>query len=256
MSRLPADIPVTGFFPFLNYEEDFTLTAGSDYDKIVATLCKDIAVNSSNVSLSRIDKMGWHTSIVKDQSRLGIQLGINDLEANDRIAISKQRDNVGPRMYMKSLEVYYSDSSRVSDLMNRYCGWRSIKGDGNCYYRAVYCSLFEQIIVGEKCYLFAKLHDEFATLHFTDEVDQEEHEEFLWILAQEAPAWTSVAQFEYEILNSDSIFDEACVRACRHLLSQYILKNQDVVLNGSGITIRDAIQPSYTDVRLVNVFVI
>jgi hypothetical protein len=251
MSIISGDTPVTGYFPFLNFEENFILKDGLNYDGIVSTLCKEIAVNANNIGLTRVDKMGWHTTIVKERPRLDIELGIIDILPNSCIAICKLRDNVGPRKYIKSLSAH-SDQTRVSELMNNYCGWRTIKGDGNCYYRAVYFSLFEQIIVRRQYRLFGKLRDKFSSIHFDDEADQEEHEEFLEILATQTsgkPSWGSVADFEYEVLNTDSVVDEACVRACRRLVSAYVIKNQDVVMNGSGITIKDAISPSYKDVK-------
>lgn len=38
----------------------------------------------------------------------------------------------------------------MSDLTTRYDFYRKIRGDGNCYYRAVYVNYLEHIIVFEK----------------------------------------------------------------------------------------------------------
>lgn len=251
MSRIQGNVPVIGYFPFLSFEENFSLTNGMGYDTIVSLFCKEIAVNINNIILSRVDKLGWHSSIIKDKPQLDIELGIIDIQPGDRIVVSKQRDTVGMRKYLKSLNIY-SDNSRVSELMNNYCGWRSIKGDGNCYYRAVYFSLFEQIIARKQFNLFGNLHNKFSSVIFEDEADQEEHQEFLDLLGQQSSddlTWSSVNEFEYEVLNSDSVLDEACVRACRWLVSDYIISNQDVALNDSGISIKEAVLPSYKDVK-------
>lgn len=59
--------------------------------------------------------------------------------------------------------------------------------------------------------------------------------------------WTTVAELECDVLSSDSVIDEACIRACRKLVTRYILEHQNSVVN--GITIKESIMPSYEDVK-------
>ena len=180
MSTLVSDLSVVGYFPFLNHTEAFDLPAGLDYDQVIACFCKLIAVDVTSLVLTRVDKLGWHTPIMRDSPRLDVELGLIDLLNGDRVTISKRRDNVGHRQYLKSLQTAKPadiTDARVSALNNSYCGWRSIKGDGNCYYRAVYFSLFEQIVVRREHHVFARLHAKFKALSFADEGDQEEHED-------------------------------------------------------------------------------
>ena len=49
------------------------------------------------------------------------------------------KENVGPREYLSSLSEKYkfnaSIVSKVEAMQAGYCGWRAVRGDGNCYYR-------------------------------------------------------------------------------------------------------------------------
>ena len=57
----------------------------------------------------------------------------------------------------------------------------------------------------------------------------------------------SVADLEASFLDAGNGLDLALVLACRLLLSKYILDHQHQDFN--GLSLRDSILPSYTDVR-------
>jgi hypothetical protein len=63
-------------------------------------------------------------------------------------------DNIGVPSKLHVLSgSYESDSAikkKIAILQEVYEGWRSIRGDGNCYYRAVIYGLIEQIIRSRK----------------------------------------------------------------------------------------------------------
>ena len=59
--------------------------------------------------------------------------------------------------------------------------------------------------------------------------------------------WRTVSDFECDLLNSDNNIDEACVRACRVLLSNFLKANSAMPVN--GISIEESILPSYKDVK-------
>ena len=54
-------------------------------------------------------------------------------------------------------------------------------------------------------------------------------------------------ELEYDVLSSDSIIDEACIRACRKLVTEYIMSHQNTIIN--GISLKESILPSYSDVK-------
>ena len=110
-----------------------------------------------------------------------------DIQHGDVISIRKRRGMVGPRKYLKSLSCSQKSpipSDRFTQLNKTYCGWRAIKGDGNCYYRAVYFSLFEQIIFRKQYSFFGRLYEKFEHLCFTDPDEHDEHLELLDALQQ------------------------------------------------------------------------
>jgi hypothetical protein len=152
---------------------------------------------------------------------------LEDLKDDDCVVLSRTADSVRPRrllpcllqeilMYqvltllrildddqlhsvitkqIKALESTFLENSSPG-LSRGYCGYRNLRSglsygdDGNSYYRAVYFSLFEQIIIHNRHHLFGHLHDLFRTHGFmtdggvaADKVEfDEDFEEFLTTL--------------------------------------------------------------------------
>ena len=173
-----------GKFRFLNAVENVKLQQDSTYEDIIYSLCKDIAVDTGSISLSRMDSLGWHREIVKDYSEPNVEISIIDLQNDDVISVNRLQDVIGPRKYLKSIksERLHRGMELMERLESRYCGWRPIKGDGNCYYRVVYFSLFEQLIYRKRFTVFKVLHDMFSAIHFQDEDEQTDHLELLGAL--------------------------------------------------------------------------
>lgn len=75
---------------------------------------------------------------------------ISDITSNDVLVVRCIRENVGAKRRINVLKHEFKNNSSLFDKINTlsevYEGWRSIRGDGNCYYRAVYFGLTEQII--------------------------------------------------------------------------------------------------------------
>ena len=65
----------------------------------------------------------------------------------------------------------------------------------------------------------------------------------MYIAGESNSNWGTVDLFEYEVLNSDNNMDEACIRACRALVSNYIQLHAKSLMN--GITLEDSILPCY-----------
>lgn len=80
---------------------------------------------------------------------------VAELQKNDHLVLWNDLSNVGPRQSLSSLFRDYKHNNRMSgkleSLVSSYYGWRTIRGDGNCYYRAVYYALLEQALVKQVC---------------------------------------------------------------------------------------------------------
>jgi hypothetical protein len=75
---------------------------------------------------------------------------LNDIKPKERVIFRSNKHNVGPKKEMRLLTQSYKNNNsmyqKFDSLCRTYFGWRSIRGDGNCYYRAIYFGLLEQII--------------------------------------------------------------------------------------------------------------
>ena len=63
----------------------------------------------------------------------------------------------------------------------------------------------------------------------------------------EGEKWISLTEFENDILNSYTRMDQCLIRAIRYAIGNYILNHKND--NIYGITLRDAILPSYPNCR-------
>ena len=103
------------------------------------------------------------------------KIGIDKLKSGDILSFGTIRDSIKPRFKLANLRSKYSEASdvmtkRIQILGQKYCGWRPIRGDGNCYYRAVLYSLLEQAVVNNnkrRREIFQHLHDLFAQIQFS-----------------------------------------------------------------------------------------
>ncbi len=68
--------------------------------------------------------------------------------------------------------------SRIQSLNPLYEGFRSIRGDGNCYYRCVIYSIIEQAVLQNRRNVFKGLFDIFVEIEF-DDVNGDSHRDML-----------------------------------------------------------------------------
>ena len=61
-------------------------------------------------------------------------------------------------------------------------------------------------------------------------------------------SWLTVEELEADVLNAKKKLDLAMIRACKKLVSLILIRDKDVDRN--GLTLNDAIMPSYDDCRL------
>jgi hypothetical protein len=81
------------------------------------------------------------------------------------VVIKTFYDNIGVPSKLHVLSGSYGHNSaikkKIATLQEVYEGWRSIRGDGNCYYRAAIYGLIEQIIRSRKREKFLILREKF-----------------------------------------------------------------------------------------------
>jgi hypothetical protein len=179
MSILPKAIAVTAIFNFLDSHEDVSLPVKTDYGGILSALCRDIAVDPSSLYICKVDSSGWNIDISPESMHSESDIGVADIVNNDILSVNKRGTPIGPRKLLKSL-LKGANSNQIIEIQRKCCGWRPVKGDGNCYYRAVYFSLFEQIIVRkQQAEGFKFVHEIFSQVKLTDDFEREEHESLL-----------------------------------------------------------------------------
>jgi Peptidase C65 Otubain len=106
------------------------------------------------VILRRVDDNGWHVEIGAVDAFDGEEVrvvGVASLRDSDHISVRSSRDNLGCRASLQNLisNFRYNESMRrkVVELGSQYAGWRSIRGDGNYYYRSVVYGTLENIVL-------------------------------------------------------------------------------------------------------------
>jgi ubiquitin thioesterase protein OTUB1 len=188
----------------------------------------------------------------------------SDLHDGDTILIAALRDNICPR---QRLDVIAADNmynasiqAKVKDLEAQYDGWRGIRGDGNCFYRAVIFGLLEQLVQTGNRPAFDELRRKFEeadTHHFSYE-DRRDHQEMLMKLRDAASShtWITLSELKSDILtkhpsSDQSSIDLALIRACRAVVSSFLKRHQDRDINDSGLAIKDAILPSHIDCQTI-----
>lgn len=167
--------------------------------------------------------------------------------------------NVGPREPLSTLiqEFRFNTSfaSKVRRLEQRgYTGWRRIRGDGNCFYRAVGFGLLEQLVVAperERISQISSLYERIAALEFADALHAAEHKELLARVDRlkhgagwEEPGLDSPETPAFGLLysslhNPKNSADLALLRALRRLAADYLLSHAHDAAANHGISYHD-----------------
>lgn len=245
MKKFPLDVYVGGNLPKLI--EDTCSVIGSNY------LLED-------ARLFVMDTTGWCLEVMNRGAtaadyKNGLVLSTGDLRDGDVVTLRGAKDAIRSRQALVTLAhrgtVQNNEllAHKLELMQTRYIGWRGVRGDGNCYYRAVYFSLFEQILVDKtQRGIIRKIADILRPLQFTNVLDKLNHADLMCAFdaAIDDDRWLTIAQFESELLDLHSGLDWGLVKAMRRLLAVYLLKNRNEVHN--GISIQEAILPSYSDV--------
>jgi hypothetical protein len=142
-------------------------------------------------------------------------------------------------------------SKKIRELQSvyRYNGWRRVRGDGNCYYRAVLFGLIEGLIISNQRARLERLAQCFEKVCFEDAEEQKQHISMVQRVrdaASEPFCWQTTWDFEAEMLRSESQLDAPLIRACRRLVGQFILDHASDQFN--GIELQVAIMASHSEV--------
>jgi hypothetical protein len=102
-----------------------------------------LIINNSKMNSNDLLMM---TGREKDKGCLLVDQLLNE----DTLTIRSNRDNVGPPCRLSVLGAEYTGNKdlqyKTKELNLYYSGWRKIRGDGNCYFRAVIYGYIENII--------------------------------------------------------------------------------------------------------------
>lgn len=168
------------------------------------------------------------------------------------------RVNLGPREEIDSLtdEFRYNEKccKKVWQLKGRgYTKWRRIRGDGNCFYRAVCFALLEELASlpptatsrQQRC---SDLYKRLKLVRFQDEAEMGWHRRLLscvgrlregltWVAADESEQDAAPLSLLYKSLREvASPMDMALVRALRQLAALYILRHAKDESGNCGVS--------------------
>lgn len=232
----------------------------------------DLGCVPSDLVMHRLDSKGWSVE-VSDSDEPPSSSAVSIAKLNDDDILTFRRvihGVVGPRVEIQNASLSHhqttvtatdksTDSSfnKFAVLAQQYRGLRKIKGDGNCYYRAVYVGLLEQIVnSSDRARKFRRLSDLIAKV-----IDQKSSSSMQRLVSlindagkeneekngQEiAKRWRCWEDIEAEILRVETGFDEAFIQICRRLVTKYLLEHAEDQMN--GLALQEIILISYDNV--------
>ncbi len=226
---------------------------------------------NADIVIYKLDNDGWEVELcdlrlvdleedakgVRDGSGESVQqlllqdmASVKDLTPNDVLVIRmRSLHKIGARSHLQGLGVTDpSFGKQLSKIVSTYGGFRRIGGDGNCYYRAIAYGALEQIVLRGNKAGFGRLADIFGTVQYAHTGDREAHIELLATLreAEAGEVWHDADELQSTFLSKNSNFDFALINACRHLLSTYLIENQDQVMD-NGLSLQVCLMASEGD---------
>eukprot|EP00928_Gymnodinium_smaydae_P099656 TRINITY_DN9571_c0_g1_i2.p1 TRINITY_DN9571_c0_g1~~TRINITY_DN9571_c0_g1_i2.p1 ORF type:complete len:598 (+),score=129.31 TRINITY_DN9571_c0_g1_i2:116-1909(+) len=171
-----------------------------------------------------------------------------------RAGAQAQAQCLGPREPLESLadEFKFNESivAKVAELQaHGYNAWRRVRGDGNCFYRAVGFALLEQLVMlAPRCGDWAvDLRERLQRVVLQDAGERAAHNDLLqhvtrlaegggWEALSECHAETTALGLLYRSVNdAHGTIDLALVRALRHLVAEYLLEHAHDASKGNGL---------------------
>ena len=207
--------------------------------------------------LFRVDAEGWSEEVTEDESLFSSQqsfVSIAMLRDGDRVEVRRSSaldevqkklcgfSSIGAKFRLSHMaqQDKFNESlqTKLACLSTSYAGYRKIRGDGNCYFRAVVFGLLEQLICRGNREGFQLIIDCFRSFEPGNGKFKARHYNLLRYLghAAEGSKWNTVAELEADLLSEATHLDEAVVRASRWLAGKYLLEHGDELRNGLSIS--------------------
>jgi len=187
---------------------------------------------------------------------------LSDKEVEDRSASGAQAGtvpNLSPTQQIELLKNEFAHNVsilREIDLMMQegYVAWRPIRGDGNCFFRAVGFGILEQLVcpshepLGRWASAFVRRLSSLSAT-YTHDQELQEHGELMHLISSLhleqfqafAGAWKSKAL--YDIMSTEFYAcDAALVRALRRLTSDYVFTHPELDFEGLSLEMLCQIQ--------------
>ena len=187
--RLMRDVRVKLRFPEKCVTSTLVLHRNTLFADVLTTVMADVAAKISSPVIMFVDQEGWSKEIPREcRYTNDCVFTLFDLSDGDVIELRELATaSVGPRFRL----CHIADADRANDslrskvktLAKSYAGYRKIRGDGNCYYRAVVYGAFEQIIHDGNRQAFRFMYDKFKAVIFSNREHNADHNEFLAALA-------------------------------------------------------------------------
>lgn len=142
--------------------------------------------------------------------------------------------NVGHRSNIHTLEEECRFNpgklEKIRRLAQAYCDWRSVRGDGNCYYRTVIFGALEALMVNHDHQRLNQIMLSLRQVQYECVAEQKCHNQMLQIMRN----WRCPDQIEQWVAQ-DATLDQALIRACRRLVRQFLMKRANEK-SPSGLT--------------------
>lgn len=166
-------------------------------------------------------------------------------------SFSSDVPNIGERQPLSALEdTCRFNTGKVNKIRSLGCKgyscWRSVRGDGNCYYRSVIFGAFEAALLARDFNQLRQFNAAFREVQYDDAEERRAHADMLRRLQR----WDDLEQLEHWV-GQDPGFDLALVRACRRLVRLFLIRNaNEAAPNGmTYLELITALDSAYTNVE-------
>jgi len=152
---------------------------------------------------------------------------------------------------MQEFQFNTSFCDKVRELIQcRYVGWRRVRGDGNCFYRAVGFGFLEKLVQAseqDRLRWTSTFLGNLRTLSYEDPSEQAAHANLVehferlrssggWEVPPHGAHETTALGILYRSLRDpETALDLALIRAMRHLSAKHLLENKDEFASGISL---------------------
>ena len=191
-SRNNVTLRLTVCFPAQNKKVEADVVANAGCERLVDTICSSTGceIYTDDIRIFSTDKNGWCVELVDKGATLndykyGFVMHPNDLVEGHVISVRSCKDNVRAKQQLLTLNMKGSIKNnellkqKIEMMKTRFVGWRPVRGDGNCYYRAVYFSLMEQVIVENRRGVINEVGNLLRNLQFSSTMDKLNHADLM-----------------------------------------------------------------------------